>query len=131
MIFNTKNIFRIAPFLIVFILGTSVGLQAQIVVAQPLNFDGGFSSMLSGFHVSDNTKNTSNQLQTIEPKSAISKAIISDIKNNDESQYIILDNAIYKICPNDKNTLIKIYPKEAVPKKITKCSGTSNRNKHK
>lgn len=124
-----NKILRIATLLTVLFLGASLSPQAQIVIAQQLNFDIGFISMLSAFHASDETKNTSNQLQIIETKPAISKSNISDIKNNDKSQFIIVDNEIYKICPNDKNTPIKIYPKCDLTNKINTCKSSSKNNK--
>lgn len=130
MTFNIKNIFRIAPLLVVLILGISLSPQAQIVVAQPLNFDGGISSMLSGFYINDDSKGITKQIQTIEPKSSIPETNTSEYTNCDNSTYVIVDNEIYKVCPNDKNMLIKVYPKEAVQKKITICPGNSKKKEH-
>lgn len=99
-----KKIFGIASLIIALILGTCLSSQAQIVMVQPMQIDGGFG-MLHSLNV-ENQQNTAREYEdsSVHDKSNIElKHVQSPGLKSGNEYYIIEYEVKYSICTYNKN----------------------------
>ncbi|PLW96876.1 MAG: hypothetical protein C0591_07885 [Marinilabiliales bacterium] len=121
-----KKVIGIAPLIIALILGTCLSSQAQIVMAQPIQIDGGFNNYMYSFNKGkQNTEIQQNHLQSDEVYRNSSTT-----KNVDQIKYnygvVLIDyETLYKVCTFKENKETGLYS-GSYYRKLVSCNRNSD-----
>lgn len=115
-----KKIIGIASLIIALILGTCLSSQAQIVMVQPMQIDGGFNSYLN---ILDNGNKNNKHIDNVSDSNFDTDA--NQVKNK-PGDLIVDYESLYKICTYKENKETGLHS-GSYYRKVVSCNPNSNK----